>query len=302
MRRRRRLAHFGAQRRQRRAARLCRRDRAGPPAGRGRRDVGTRSPRRLQRPMVSHDPPRLGVLRGGGRVARPEMRVVDGERLLATRRDRQRQKRRGDADTPPEEPGFERRPNPRNDARKGDFRTKRCRRFRMAQERKNISLLLAIHIVIGISCQGRLWVRRSRLSRAGHPNRRDTPRFSDRFLGFAVPGSTGSKERQRRIRERHPANLRTRKPNGRWSGRASFADDGAGFKKFMSERSRRCPVRYLRAAAAAALVVAESPRAPRDLRRTIARAATNCWRPTFPSPPPRSPRDSRRSPAGCTGR
>lgn len=116
MRRCRRLAHLGAQGRQRRAARLGRRDRAGPPAGPGRRDVGTRSPRRLKRPMVSHDPPRLGVLRGGGRVARPEMRVVDGERLLATRRDRQRQKRRDDAYTPPEEPGFEHWPSPKQRA------------------------------------------------------------------------------------------------------------------------------------------------------------------------------------------
>lgn len=107
MRRRRRLAQFGAQGRQGRAARLRRRDRAGPLAGPGRRGAGTRSPRRLQRPMVSHDPPRLGVLSGGGRVAGSEMRVVDGERLLATRRERQRQKRRGDAYAPPQGPGFE---------------------------------------------------------------------------------------------------------------------------------------------------------------------------------------------------
>ena len=118
MRRRRRLAQFGAQGRQGRAARLRRRDRAGPLAGPGRRGAGTRSPRRLQRPMVSHDPPRLGVLSGGGRVARPEMRVVDGERLLATRRERQRQKRRGDAYTPPQEPGFERRESPKRRAEK----------------------------------------------------------------------------------------------------------------------------------------------------------------------------------------
>ena len=118
MRRRRRLAHFGAQRRQRRAARLGRRDRPGPPAGPGRGDVGTGSPRRLQRPVVSHDPPRLGVLRGGGRVAGPEMRVVDGEGLLATRREPQRQERRGDAHTPPQEPGFEHRGSPKRRAEK----------------------------------------------------------------------------------------------------------------------------------------------------------------------------------------
>lgn len=118
MRRRGRLAHIGAKRRERRAARLVRRNRTVPRAGLGGRIGRTRSPRGLQRPAVPDDPSRFGALRGGGRVARPEIRVVDGEGLLASSRKQQRQKRRGDEYAPPQAPGFEHGSSPKRRAEK----------------------------------------------------------------------------------------------------------------------------------------------------------------------------------------
>ena len=116
MRRRGRAAPVGAQGREGRAARVGRRGRTGRATGPGRRAIRTRSPRRLQRPVVSDDPSRLGPLRGGGRVPGPEKRIVDGERLLATRRKAQRQKRRGDAYAPPQQPCFEHGSSPKRRA------------------------------------------------------------------------------------------------------------------------------------------------------------------------------------------